>query len=184
MKRAVKYALPLAAVATAGLDDTAIAGDIFLKMDPIQGESQEKGHADEIDVLAWSWGVSKTPPPPGGGGGGSAPSFSDIKVIKSFDIASPALLLGVADGTHFGEAVLSMNRNLKSGEPVEYLNITLTNVLVSKMANGGKDGEAGVSETVTLNYGKLEFTYKQLDSEGEQTGESQGCWDLTNGKAC
>ena len=34
------------------------AFDMFLKVDGIDGESLLKGHEKEIDVLAWSWGVS------------------------------------------------------------------------------------------------------------------------------
>ena len=34
----------------------ALASDIFLKIDGVKGESQVKGHKDEIEVLSWSWG--------------------------------------------------------------------------------------------------------------------------------
>lgn len=32
---------------------------IFFKLDDVKGESNEKNHKDEIDVLAWSWGVAQ-----------------------------------------------------------------------------------------------------------------------------
>ena len=35
-----------------------MAVDFFLKLDGINGESQDKTHKDEIDVLSWSWGAS------------------------------------------------------------------------------------------------------------------------------
>ena len=34
-----------------------MAVDMFMKIDDIKGESVDKTHKDEIDVLAWSWGV-------------------------------------------------------------------------------------------------------------------------------
>jgi type VI secretion system secreted protein Hcp len=33
---------------------------IFLKIDGVPGESQDAKHKDEIDVLAWSWGLNRT----------------------------------------------------------------------------------------------------------------------------
>ena len=43
--------------------------DIFLKLAGIDGESVDAKHKGEIDVLAWSWGLSEEPPQTGGGGG-------------------------------------------------------------------------------------------------------------------
>ena len=36
-----------------------MAVDTFLKLAGIAGESDDARHKDEIDVLAWSWGVSE-----------------------------------------------------------------------------------------------------------------------------
>lgn len=35
-----------------------MAVDMFLKIDGIKGESQDKKHKDEIDLSSWSWGAS------------------------------------------------------------------------------------------------------------------------------
>ena len=37
-----------------------MALDMFLKLDGIAGESTNKGHKDEIEVLSFSWGVSNS----------------------------------------------------------------------------------------------------------------------------
>ena len=37
-----------------------MAVDMFIKLGDIKGESQDKSHKDEIDVLAWSWGLSQS----------------------------------------------------------------------------------------------------------------------------
>ena len=36
-----------------------MAVDMFLKVTKIDGESKDDTHKDEIDVLAWSWGLSQ-----------------------------------------------------------------------------------------------------------------------------
>ena len=35
-----------------------MAADIFAKIGDIKGESTDAKHKDEVEVLAWSWGVS------------------------------------------------------------------------------------------------------------------------------
>jgi len=45
------------------------AVDMYIKIEGIKGESRDKQHKGEIDVLAWSWGMtqsgtSNTKPPP------------------------------------------------------------------------------------------------------------------------
>ena len=47
-----------------------MAVDMFLDIKgEIKGESQDKTHKDEIDVLAWSWGMSQSGSFHVGGGG-------------------------------------------------------------------------------------------------------------------
>ena len=45
---------------------------VFLKLDGIEGESRDDRHAKEIDVAAWSLGVTNSGSAHGGGGGGLA----------------------------------------------------------------------------------------------------------------
>ena len=37
-----------------------MAVDMFIKIGDIKGESRDKTHKEEIDVLAWSWGMSNS----------------------------------------------------------------------------------------------------------------------------
>ena len=48
-----------------------MAVDAFLKLDGIDGESQDKEHKGEIDILSWSWGGASTASFNLGGGGAS-----------------------------------------------------------------------------------------------------------------
>ena len=60
--------------------------DMFLKIEGINGESQDAKHKGEIDVLSWSWGASQSATTHMGGGGGSGKaSFQDIHVTKYID---------------------------------------------------------------------------------------------------
>jgi len=48
-----------------------MAVDMFIKIGALKGESRDKVHKDEIDVLAWSWGMSNSGSAHVGGGAGA-----------------------------------------------------------------------------------------------------------------
>ena len=66
-----------------------MAVDMFIKLGDIKGESQDKTHKGEIDVLAWSWGMAKSGTTHVGGGGGSGKEDSE----RPEDEAETLLLL-------------------------------------------------------------------------------------------
>jgi hypothetical protein len=53
------------ATALAMLAAPAIAGPAYLKLGDIKGESTDKGHKDQIEILSWSWGA-RSPAASGG----------------------------------------------------------------------------------------------------------------------
>jgi type VI secretion system secreted protein Hcp len=66
--------------------------EMFLKLSRIEGESPDAKHKGEIDVLAWSWGLSQEAGAPGGGvGGGRRVKIDNISIQKLVDLASPLL---------------------------------------------------------------------------------------------
>ena len=42
--------------------------DFFLKIEGIEGESEDRAHKGEIEILSWSWGVTNAGTSGGGGG--------------------------------------------------------------------------------------------------------------------
>lgn len=143
-----------------------MAVDIFMKIKDIKGESQDKSHKEEIDVLAWSWGASQSATTHIGGGGGSGKvNVQDLSFTKYIDASSPDLLLACCNGKHLGEALLIVR---KAGEnPVEYLKIKLTEVIISSISTGGSGGEDRLTEHVTLNFSKVALDYTAQDEKGK-----------------
>lgn len=45
-----------------------MAVDMFLKLEGISGESKDSSHKGEIDILAWSWGMTNSGTAHVGGG--------------------------------------------------------------------------------------------------------------------
>ncbi len=149
-----------------------MAVDMFIKLEGIKGESVDHKHKEEIDVLAWSWGMSQSGTTHMGKGGGAGKvNVQDISLTKYMDKASPNLMLYCCSGKHIKEAVLTVR---KAGDkPLEYMKITMGDVLVSSVSTGGSGGEDRLTENLTLNFGKVktEYTPQKEDGSGEATLE-------------
>jgi type VI secretion system secreted protein Hcp len=166
MKRRVSSGLLAAIVVAAGLmtpSSAMAAVDMFLKITDIKGESTDKAHKDEIDVLSWSWGAST----------GTARTrkgvlpeacIQDLNVIKYVDAASPQLILNAVTGAVANEAVLTMR---KAGEtPLEFLVLKMTNVSVVSYQTGGSGGEDRLTENVSLRFESLKGEYRRQKADG------------------
>jgi type VI secretion system secreted protein Hcp len=154
-----------------------MAVDMFLLLDGIKGESADKTHKGEIDVLAWSWGLSNSGSFHHGQGGGSGKAnFQDISVTKYVDKASADLLYSSASGKHIPKAKLTVR---KAGEnPLEYLTFELEHILVSSVSTGGSGGEDRLTENVSLNFAKIKMEYWTQGAKGAKGENGNFAWDI------
>jgi len=154
-----------------------MAVDMFIKIANIKGESQDKTHANEIDVLAWHWGGSQSGTGHTGGGSGSGKvSVQDVSFTKWEDSASAALLMAMCKGTHIKEANLVVR---KAGDkPLEFIKLKLEDVLVSSISKGGSGGEDRLTENVTLNFTKFKYEYFVQDDKGAGKPAGEVGWDI------
>lgn len=154
-----------------------MAVDMFFKIDGIKGESPDKKHPNEIDVLAWSWGMSQSGTFHGGSGGGAGKaSVQDVSFTKYVDVASGPLMLHCCNGAHIPKAVLVVRKAGK--DPLEYLTLTLEKCMVTSVSTGGSGGEDRLTENVTLNFAKVKVDYKQQSDKGDQKGGADFKWDI------
>lgn len=145
-----------------------MAVDMFLNIadKKIKGESRDNTHKDEIEVLAWSWGVSNSGSAhiASGGGTGKA-NFQDLSVTKYIDMGSTDLQVSCAKGTHYPKAVLTVR---KAGDnPLEYIIITMNEVMVTSVSTGGSGGEDRLTENITLTFSKVSMKYTGQDGTGK-----------------
>ena len=147
--------------------------DYFLKIPGVDGESTDAGHKNEIEILSWSWGESNSSTVVGGGGTGTGKvTMQDFHFVKKMDKATPKLMLACATGQHIAQAVLSVRRPSSDpgGNPVEYLKVTFTDLLVRSYQTGGSSGDVIPTETLSLNFAAIKFEYTPYDPA---TGEAQ-----------
>ncbi len=154
-----------------------MACDMFIKIDSVKGESKDKTHKDEIDVLSWSWGMSNSGSSHTGGGLGSGKvNVQDISFTKYIDKSSPDLMLACCNGKHIKEAKLTVR---KAGEkPLEYLIITMSDVLVTAVSTGGSGGEDRLTENVTLNFAVVKVEYAEQTATGTAGDKPKMGWNI------
>ena len=154
-----------------------MAVDMFIKIGDLKGEAKDKGHAGEIDVLAWSWGASNSGNAHMGGGQGAGKvNVQDLSFTKYIDKSTPDLMLFCCNGKHIPEAKLTVR---KAGEtPLEYLTITMSDLIVTSVSTGGSGGEDRLTENVTLNFAKVKVNYVEQSEKGAAGAKPQMGWDI------
>jgi len=152
----------------------------FLAIDGIEGESTDANHPKTIEIESWSFGETQPITTSSGGGGGAGKvSFQDLHfVTKTVDKSSPKLFLAGASGEHIKDATLFVR---KAGSNSDYLQIKLTDVLVSSYQTGGSGGD-NPTESFSLNFAKVQYSYIGTDADGKLLPAIDVGWDLLANK--
>jgi type VI secretion system secreted protein Hcp len=155
-----------------------MAVDMFLKIDGVEGESKDKSHPKQIDVLSWSWGASNRGSAHVGGGAGSGKvEVQDLQVTKYVDSSSPKLLLACFTGTHFDNALLSV-RKAGGQSPVEYVKIKMQEVFITSVSTGAHGSDDRLAESITLNFSKVNLDYTPQTEKGAAGTPIPFSWDI------
>jgi type VI secretion system secreted protein Hcp len=160
-----------------------MAGDCFLKIDGIPGESTDEKHKEWIEVMSYSHGVSQMAGGDRSTGGAATSgrcSHQDFSIVKTLDKASPTLDLFCCQGKHIPNVVVELCR--ATGNKEKYMEYKMTDVIISSVSVGGGGGGLP-TESVTFNYGKMTWNYIQTDHKtGEAKGNVEKYWSLIDNK--
>jgi type VI secretion system secreted protein Hcp len=146
-----------------------MSADYYLKMEPVKGESKADKHKEELDILSWGWGASQpTLGHSGGGMGGGKVDVHDMQLSHFLDKSTPMLWSAVSKGTHFPKAILTAR---KAGDhPLDFLIITLEDVVVSGIQSGGHGAAHGSgdhpTESFSLHFQKFHIKYQEQNASG------------------
>jgi type VI secretion system secreted protein Hcp len=158
-----------------------MAVDYFLKLKGIEGESQDEKHKGDIDILSWSWGETQSGNVAAGGGAGAGKvAMSSFNFIMKVNKASPKLLRACALGEHIGEATLVCRKAGKGQQ--EFLTIKLTDCLVSSFQTGGASGSDFETDSISMNFAKINYEYKAQKADGTLDGAIKAGYDLKANK--
>lgn len=136
------------------------AGDAFLHVDGIQGESTDSSHPGDIEIISWSY-PGEAAALEGAASGHASSSGGAIRITKRVDNTSPAIMQAVTTGRRFAKATLFVPK--AGGDPTEYLQYDMEGVVFSEhsKSSGGtsKGGGTAPVETVSLNFTSLAAAY-------------------------
>jgi type VI secretion system secreted protein Hcp len=134
-----------------------MAGDVFLKLDGVNGDSKRKGHEKEIELQSWSWGMSQSGSVhTATGAGQSKVSVQDLSFTASMSFAGATLAQFCANGKHIATGKLTARKADGTSDGVDYLTIEMKDIIITSYGTGGS-GEFP-TEHFTIQF--AEFTQK------------------------
>ncbi len=156
--------------------------DIFLKINGIEGESQDVAHKNEIEVLSFSWKVlQESTMHAGSGGGAGKATVEDLEFEHYIDRSSPNLMKYCLTGKHVQEATLTVRK--AGGNPLEYLKLTFSDVIVTSVQPyGANSDDLRVRERVRLSFSKIKQEYAVQNAQGGSGGAVTAAYDIKGNK--
>ncbi len=151
-----------------------MAGSTFLVIKGVDGESKDKKKPKSIEVMSWSHSFMQPTSmvrSTAGGGTVEQANHSDFSFTKYTDLATDDLLKACWSGMHYETATLFCYRS-DGGDAVLYLQVDMEDVIIGNVSIGGGTGDIP-TETVSLNYGKVTYTYIPADPETGKGGAKQ-----------
>ncbi len=160
---------------------------IYMKYTGIDGDVKDSGYEKFIALNSFQWGIGRGINNDANEADreSTVPSVSEIVVTKDNDCASPNLFrasLGVGDQGSGKDVEIHWVWGDASNQQT-FLKLALTNTLVSGWSVSGSSGAPGQSnrpsETVTLNFTKVEYTNTPMDPTGAGGGPDTARYDMT-----
>jgi type VI secretion system secreted protein Hcp len=154
--------LSLAFVLAVAVAAPAFGAPIYMQYEGVPGEAAAPGHDKWIEIQSCQFtpappAVPRAPAPAGVASGGPGRAI----LAKRSDKASP-LLRKAADTGKLVPAVQIDVPKPTSQNPNAYLRYELKNVMVSSYSSaGGGSGAAAPTESLSLNFTKIEFKYDE-----------------------
>jgi type VI secretion system secreted protein Hcp len=152
------------------------AYDMFLQVNPLQGEATSRGHERWMDVLTMDIGLKN---PSASSLGATRPGkaqFGPLVLTKFVDKASVLLALAVSEGRRFPTAILEVLKD--GGASPLVLRITLEDVTVTSVQTGLQGGTDVATETIELTYRRIKREYFPMDPVGRALPPIKSTWDV------
>ena len=133
-----------------------MAVDMYIKMGDVKGESVDSKHKDEIDVLAWSWGLSQSGTMHMGGGGGAGKvNVQDLSFTSTWTRPRRAH----AERLQRKALPTAMRPCARRGHAAR-LPQDPDGCVISAPCPRGFGGDDRLTENITLNFAKVKMMYQ------------------------
>lgn len=157
-----------------------MAVDYFLKLDGIEGESQDEKFKNTVQLLSWSWGGSNVSSVSGTGGSGAGKvDLSDFSVMANFDKSTPKFFKSITKGTHIATGTLSAVKSGAEGKP--YLKVDFKELFVSGLQISASSEVPSVS--ISFSYNEIKIDYSMQNEQGNLVSTGPITFNLKENKA-
>lgn len=129
---------------------TADGDRFFLKIDGVDGEATETGHAGDIAARSFTWSESRI------ADSSSRVQTKDFQITMAFDKSSPLLMRKTAVRERIANAALVARNTLGQ----DYLKWTLTDVILTSFQVDGTTGHGKPIVTFAMSVGKMDVEYR------------------------
>ncbi|CAM2011514.1 Hcp family type VI secretion system effector [Acanthopleuribacter pedis] len=156
--------------------------NIFMKIDDIPGDVRTEGFTNQIGIHSMNHGVSMNAfcqPGKEGRTQGYA-HHNDVTLSKVMDGSSYLFKRYCMEAKPIKKATISICRE-KDSVLLPIIVFTIEDVLVSSY-NFSAGGGANPSETLTLNYRTISWTYRDQKQDAKHAGQKAGGWDIRANK--
>jgi len=149
----------------------------------IKGETTTTGYKDKIELMAFSHGVSMqiTGDQSNQKRTSGKPNHQDMSVTKYVDLSSCKLLAHCNAGTAIKDVKIYVLQN-EEDKINAILTYEMKDVVISSISIGGGGG-GKPTESVTLNYSQISWTYKPQMVNNQTKGQDAAKWNLATNKA-
>jgi type VI secretion system secreted protein Hcp len=142
-----------------------MADQYFLKIDGIEGESQDEQHKGAIELASWSFGGTASGAPMKGVTGAGKFMPQDVQCTAKVSKASPGLFFACTSGKRLTKATIT-GRKGGDGRSTDYFTVTLSEVMISSYQESGTSGADGVMEQFSCTFAKIQLEYRPMNADG------------------
>ena len=146
----------------------------------ITGEAQDDKHKNEVEVMAWSWGMQGKASIATGMATGKA-TVRELRITKRVDKASTALMSALRSNEPIKEAVLTVRKAGK--KPLEYLKIKIEDgrVVSLDIEVDNNSSSGALLEKVAFSFNKISIEYTPQGPDGNPLGSTsfEDQWNTT-----
>lgn len=160
----------------------------FMKFDggdtKIEGESRDQKHPKWIEIESWSHNMRQPRSATASTAGGHTAErceHGEMVFTKDIDSTSPSLWLACSQGDTFKKVTIEFFRS-SGKEAIKYLEIVLNNAMVGSVSPAVV-GEGLPTETFTLKYASVKWTYTVQGVDGKKGASNPQMWSLSKNQA-
>ncbi len=143
---------------------------IYLNIDGIPGESQDKNNMHQIMLLTYCFGADKSS---NSTSTGNTDGFKVLRIFKTTESSSPRLLQALINGDNLQTITIEVVRS--GGKSKLGYKLTLDNAVVASFKQNM--GGYGCTEEICFNYSGAELTYYLYDSNETLKEEIKANWN-------